>query len=185
MRIDTGTEFGARAARRLREELIYWLVTTGGDGTPQPSPVWALWEGETFLIYSQPDTPKLRNIAARPGVALHLDGDGKGGDIVIVTGDARIAPDAPPADRVPAYIAKYREGLRRIGMTGESFARAYSVAVRVTPRPSAATDGVRRSLPDISARRDRDASCKCRETKRLTREAAPPRSGGSSRRCGR
>jgi PPOX class probable F420-dependent enzyme len=133
MRIDTSSEFGARAARRLRDDLIYWLVTIGPDGMPQPSPVWALWDGETFLIYSQPDTPKLRNVASRPQVALHLDGDGRGGDIVIVTGVARIASDAPPADRVPEYVAKYREGLRRIGMTAESFARAYSVAVRVTP----------------------------------------------------
>jgi PPOX class probable F420-dependent enzyme len=134
MRIDTSSEFGGRAARRLGDALIYWLVTVGPDGTPQPGPVWALWDGETFLIYSQPDTPKLRNIAARPGVALHLDGDGRGGDIVIVTGDAHTVPDAPPADRVPEYVAKYRDGIRRIGMTPESFARAYSVAVRVTPR---------------------------------------------------
>jgi len=133
MRIDTGSEFGGRAARRLRDELIYWLVTVDPDGTPQPSPVWALWDGETFLIYSQQDTPKLRNVASRPRVALHLDGDGRGGDIVIMTGDARILSDAPPADRVPEYIAKYGEGIRRIGMTPESFARAYSVAVRVTP----------------------------------------------------
>ena len=67
-------------------------------------------------------------------MALHLDGDGKGGDIVIVTGAARIDREAPPADSVPEYIAKYREGIHRIGMTPESFARAYSVAVRVTPR---------------------------------------------------
>jgi len=133
MRIDTGSDFGGRAARRLRDELIYWLVTVGLDGTPQPSPVWALWDGETFLIYSRPDTPKLRNIAAHPRVALHLDGDGRGGDIVIVTGDARIAADAPAADRVAVYVAKYREAMQRIGMTPESFARAYSVAVRVTP----------------------------------------------------
>jgi PPOX class probable F420-dependent enzyme len=66
-------------------------------------------------------------------VALHLDGDGKGGDIVVVTGDARTDPQAPPADKVPAYIAKYREGMKRIGMTPESFARAYSVAIRITP----------------------------------------------------
>jgi len=134
MKIDTKSEFGKRAARRLKDELIYWLVTIGSDGTPQPSPVWAMQDGETFLMYSQPDTPKLRNIAARPQVALHLDGDGKGGDIVIVTGDARVDREAPLADRVPAYIAKYREGIKRIGMTAESFARAYSVAVRITPR---------------------------------------------------
>jgi PPOX class probable F420-dependent enzyme len=132
MRIDTGSEFGGRAARRLKDELIYWLVTVGPDGTPQPSPVWALWDGEALLIYSQPDTPKLRNIANQPRVAVHLDGDGRGGDIVIVTGNARVAPDTPPADRIPEYVAKYREGLRRIGMTAESFARAYPVAVRVT-----------------------------------------------------
>jgi PPOX class probable F420-dependent enzyme len=134
MRIDTGSEFGARAARRLKDELIYWFVTTGPDETPQPSPVWALWDGDTFLIYSQPDTPKLRNVARRPRVALHLDGDGRGGDVVIVTGEARIAADAPPADRVAEYVGKYREGMRRIGMTPETFARAYSVALRVTPR---------------------------------------------------
>jgi PPOX class probable F420-dependent enzyme len=133
MRIDTGSEFGARAARRLRDELIYWLVTVGGDGTPQPSPVWALWDGETFLIYSRPNTPKLKNLARHPEVALHLDGDGRGGDIVVVTGTARVAPEAPPADRVPEYIQKYREGVKRIGMTPESFARAYSVALRVAP----------------------------------------------------
>jgi PPOX class probable F420-dependent enzyme len=133
MRIDTKSEFGGRAARRLRDELIYWLVTVGPDGTPQPSPVWALWDDRTFLIYSQPDTPKLRNVAARPRVALHVDGDGRGGDIVIVTGEARIEGEAPPADRVAAYVTKYREGMRRIGMTPESFARAYSVAIRVTP----------------------------------------------------
>jgi PPOX class probable F420-dependent enzyme len=133
MKIDVGSEFGRRAERRLRDEPIYWLVTVDPDGTPQPSPVWALRDGETFLVYSRPDTPKLRNIASRPRVALHLDGDGRGGDIVVVTAEARIDSGAPPADRVEAYVAKYREGIRRIGMTPESFARAYSVAIRVTP----------------------------------------------------
>jgi PPOX class probable F420-dependent enzyme len=135
VKIDTKSEFGARAARRLKDELIYWLVTVGTDGTPQPSPVWALWdEDRTFLVYSRPDTPKLTNVAARARVALHLDGDGRGGDIVIVTGEARLDPAAPPADQVPAYVEKYREGMRRIGMTPPSFARAYSVALRITPR---------------------------------------------------
>jgi PPOX class probable F420-dependent enzyme len=133
MLIDTATDFGKRAARRFREEMIYWLVTVDAAGTPQPSPVWALWDGATFLLYSQPDTPKLGNIARHPRVALHLDGDGKGGDIVTVTGEAHLVHDVAPADRVPQYVTKYREGMRRIGMTPESFARAYSVAIRITP----------------------------------------------------
>ena len=134
MKIDVKSEFGKRAARRLREQMIYWLVTVDAAGTPQPSPVWALWDGATFLVYSQPATPKLANIASRPRVAIHLDGDGTGGDIVTVTGEARLTPDALPADQVPAYVEKYREGMRRIGMTPASFARAYSVAIRITPR---------------------------------------------------
>jgi PPOX class probable F420-dependent enzyme len=132
--IDTGSEFGTRVTRHLREDLIVWLVTVGADGTPQPSPVWFLWEGATCLIYSRPGTPKLRNVSERPRVALHFDGDGRGGDIVVLTGSARLDPAAGPADRLPAYVEKYREAMARIGMTPETFARAYSVALRVTPR---------------------------------------------------
>ena len=102
--LDTGTEFGSGAARRLREEPIIWLTTVRGDGLPQPSPVW-----------------------------FHWDGDGRGGDIVVISGEARIDVDAPPAHGVAAYIEKYRESIARIGMTPESFAADYSVAVRVTP----------------------------------------------------
>ena len=133
MKIDTSTEFGQRVARRLREERIGWLTTVGPDGTPQPSPIWFLWDGATILIYSQPNTPKLRNIARNPKVALNLDGDGQGGDIVILTGEARVAPDAPPAKDYPEYVEKYRQGLVRIGMTPEQFTDSYSVAICMTP----------------------------------------------------
>jgi PPOX class probable F420-dependent enzyme len=131
--LDTTTEFGARVARRLREELIAWLVTVGPDQTPQPVPVWFLWDGHSFLVYSQPRTAKLRNLERSTRVALHLDGDGRGGDIVVLTGEARVVTDVQPANEIPAYVEKYREGMRRIGMTPETFARAYSVALRVTP----------------------------------------------------
>jgi PPOX class probable F420-dependent enzyme len=131
--IDTSTEFGARVARRLEQERVIWLTTVRADLQPQPSPVWFLWDGTTFLIYSRPNTQKLRNIAARPRVALNLDGDGRGGDIVIFSGEARIDPSAPPAHRVPAYIARYAAFISRYNWTPESFAQDYSVAIRVTP----------------------------------------------------
>jgi PPOX class probable F420-dependent enzyme len=129
--IDTSTRFGARAERRLREEVIAWLVTVTRRGTPQPVPVWFLWEDETFLIYSRPDTPKLRNIERNPRVALHLDGNGRGGDIVVVTGDAAVSPGDPPADQVPAYVEKYAELIDGNGWTPHSFASDYSVPIRV------------------------------------------------------
>jgi PPOX class probable F420-dependent enzyme len=134
MQIDTSSEFGARVARRLADDTIGWLTTTSQDGTPQPSPIWFLWDGETALIYSQPNTPKLRHIAANPNVSLNLDGDGRGGDIVILTGVARVDEATPPANQLPAYVEKYANGIKQIGMTPESFSQAYSVPVRFTPR---------------------------------------------------
>ena len=72
---DLSTPFGARVARRLREEHVIWLTTT-----------------------------------------------------------AQLTPGEPPADQVPAYVDKYRDHLRRLNYTPESFAAAYSVAMRVRPR---------------------------------------------------
>jgi PPOX class probable F420-dependent enzyme len=131
--LDTTTEFGARVMRRLNDELIIWLTTVDSQQMPQPVPVWFLWDGATFLIYSQPNTPKLHNIARNPQVALHLDGDGRGGNIVVLTGTAQIIDPAPLATEVPVYLEKYREGIKRIQMNPESFAQSYSITVRVTP----------------------------------------------------
>jgi len=131
--IDTTTEFGQRVTRRLKEERIIWLTTVDQNDTPQPRPVWFWWDGATFLIYSLPGTHKLEHISHNPNVALNLDGDGRGGDIVVIAGEAHLAEDTPPANEMAEYAAKYQEGFTRINMTPESFAKTYSVAIRVTP----------------------------------------------------
>ena len=129
--IDTATPFGERAQRRLREDRIAWLTTTSADLTPQPVPVWFLWEGaDSFLIYSRPGTAKLRNIAERPRVSLHLDSDGQGGDIVVVLGNLAVSDD-PPAPAVPDYVEKYGAFIARNSWTPESFAADYSVPLRL------------------------------------------------------
>jgi PPOX class probable F420-dependent enzyme len=129
--LDGTTEFGARAARRLHEELIGWLTTVAADGTPRPVPVWFLWNGAgSILLYSQADKPKLRNIERSPRVALHLDGNGQGGDIVVVLGEAWVSDD-PPADGVSAYVAKYAGRIEALGWTPESFAADYPVPFRI------------------------------------------------------
>jgi PPOX class probable F420-dependent enzyme len=125
------SDFGRHVARRLEDEIVAWLTTVRPDRLPQPSPIWFLWDGESFLIYSRPRTPKLRNIAASPLVAVHLDGNGRGGDIVVVSGEARIAEEEPAAHEVPAYVEKYRDGFARLGMTADEFTAAYPVPIRV------------------------------------------------------
>ena len=127
------TPFGERVARRLRDEHLIWLTTVGADGTPQPNPVWFLWDGVSFLVYSLPDAARLPHIRRNPKISLNLDGNGKGGDIIILTGEARISQDDPPADQVPAYVEKYRDFIARSFGTPEVFAARYSVALRITP----------------------------------------------------
>ena len=129
--IDQSSEFGARAARHLREEIVVWMTTVTPTGSPIPMPVWFLWDGaEAVLMYSQ-EGARVRNIRANPRVSLNFGGDGGGGDIVVLSGSAAIEEDSTPADQASDYLAKYDEHIARIGMTPETFARRYSVPVRI------------------------------------------------------
>ena len=95
--LDPSKPAHARASQRLASERIAWLTTVRADGQAQSSPVWFLWDGETFLVYSQPGAQKVRNLAANAKVSLHLGDDGAGDDIVTVEGTAAVEPDTPRA----------------------------------------------------------------------------------------
>ncbi len=129
--LDESSPFGKRAAQRLREDVIGWLTTVTPDGAPRPIPVWFLWDGDrSLLLYSRPEKRKLANIAANANVSLNLDSDGVDADIVICWGEARLTDD-PPADQVPAYVAKYAKSIEMLGWTQESFAADFSVPFRI------------------------------------------------------
>jgi PPOX class probable F420-dependent enzyme len=130
--LDLNSEFGTRVASRLRDESVIWLITVGRDGVPQPSLVWFFWDGQRFLLFSQPNKPKLRHIAHNPNVALHLDSDGTGGQVAIFIGAAEVLA-TPPAEEIAALLAKYHEKIARMGRTPEAMLQDYSVAIRVMP----------------------------------------------------
>ncbi len=133
MIIDRTTEYGARVAHRLQDEQVIWLTTVGRDGTPQPNPVWFVWEDDSFLIYTQDTAYKLRNIRRNPRVSLHFDSGESGEDVVVFTGMAYLDESAPLAHRHAAYLEKYRQGIADIDMTPESMGKDYHVAIRVKP----------------------------------------------------
>jgi PPOX class probable F420-dependent enzyme len=133
MVIDPSTDKGGMVAARLREELVAWLVTVAADGTPVPTPVWFWWDGETILVYSQPDKPKLRHIATNPRVSLAMRTDEHGDALVVITGEAAVDSGASPADQLPPYLEKYRGEIARLGSDPRGFASAYSVAIRIRP----------------------------------------------------
>jgi PPOX class probable F420-dependent enzyme len=129
--IDEGTGFGAKVARRLREEIVVWLTTVSPAGRPLPMPVWFIWDGaETIRVYSR-DGARVRNLAANPNVTLNFDGDGRGGDIVVLSGEATLDRGGVSADRDDTYLEKYRSHIARIGHQPGSFAEQYSVPVSI------------------------------------------------------
>ncbi|MGH8862798.1 MAG: TIGR03667 family PPOX class F420-dependent oxidoreductase [Jatrophihabitantaceae bacterium] len=133
MSVIPDSEFGARVRKRLHDEQLAWLTTTGADGTPQPNPVWFLWEpdDEAVLVYNANNAKRLDHAAVRPRVALNLQSDEHGDDVVVLTGTAEQALDAPPVDRHEAYLAKYDAGIVRIGSDRANFARDYSAPLRI------------------------------------------------------
>jgi PPOX class probable F420-dependent enzyme len=133
MLLDFTLPVGRRIKQRLREEQTIWLTTIDAHLTPQPRPVWFHWDGETLLIFSEPHAAKVRHILRQPRVALNFNTDAEGGDVGVLIGEAAIAPGPIAPNRLRAYLRKYRQGIKDIGMTTAGFQADYSLAILVTP----------------------------------------------------
>ena len=131
--IDPTTNFGSRVLKRLGEEKVIWLTTVSPSGTPQPNPVWFYWDGQCFLIYSQPNAQKIKNIKRNPLVSLNFEGATEaGGDVVIFSGEAFIGENPMVLDT--NYIEKYKQAIAEFNETPESLLAAYRNTIRVKPK---------------------------------------------------
>ena len=65
----------------------------------------------------------MSNLEANGRVTMHLEGNGLGGDIVVVNAKAAIDRTAPPASAHRAFIDKYQAFLDEYGWTPEIFAK--------------------------------------------------------------
>jgi PPOX class probable F420-dependent enzyme len=129
---DASTDLGKRVRDRLAKEVVVWLTTVGADGTPQPNPVWFLWEGaDSVLVYSVSAAKRIDHVRHRPRVALNFDGNGQGGDIAILTGAAELLEDFPLAHENKPFMEKYGETAARQYSTVENFAHQFPVAIRI------------------------------------------------------
>lgn len=129
---DPATTFGRRVRERLSEEIVLWLTTVGADGTPQPNPVWFLWEGgDSILVYNRAEAKRVQHVRSRPLVSLNFDGNGRGGDIVVLTGTAELLDGFPLPDEYKPYTDKYAEEIGRTFGNAENFASKYPLAMRV------------------------------------------------------
>ena len=132
--IDLTMKSGARAAERLRNELILRLTTVTPNGQPQTSPVWFVWVDDEILLFSRANTPRPGNIRANSHVAANFDSDGDGGDVVSIKGEARITRETTAAaDVPPAYVEKHAAKQAAYGWTMASMLVDYPVEIRIRP----------------------------------------------------
>src|SRR5262245_31126521 len=99
-------ELPAAARHRIATDRVVWLTTVTDRGAPAPNPVWFVSDGDDLVVFSEPSSRKVHNIALRPAVTLHFNSDRTGSDIVIIVGTAEITHDQPPS-RQPGYLDKY------------------------------------------------------------------------------
>jgi PPOX class probable F420-dependent enzyme len=133
--LDLTSKFGRVAKKHIKDEYFLWLTTVDSKSTPQPRPVWFIWDHDSFLIFSQANAYKISHIKRNPKVALHFNTEDKAGDkhVIVFNGEASFDPKSPPAHKVPAYIRKYRSGIAGLKMTPGGFSSEYSVAIRIKP----------------------------------------------------
>ena len=131
---DNRKKLESKAKRLIKQEYVIWLTTVDSTNTPQPRPVWFIWDKDSFLIFSQPHAHKVAHIRNNPSVSLHFNTDETGDkNVIVYVGIASIDETIKPAHKVPAYFKKYKIGIKDIGMTPEQFSSEYSIAIRVKP----------------------------------------------------
>jgi PPOX class probable F420-dependent enzyme len=82
--------------------------------TPLNRQPWFIWSDNTFVVLSKADAIKVRTIRANAQVALNLNGDAYGGNIIVISGTVVIDDGGlTPAERA-VYEAKYEEGIKSL-----------------------------------------------------------------------
>jgi PPOX class probable F420-dependent enzyme len=130
--LDLTQERDAHIDQRLREGLIIWLNSVRANGRPHSAAVWFLWDGRSFLIFSQ-ENQKVRNLRQNPYVTLALDDTKDGDDPITCDGTAELLDDPAITPTLPAYAEKYADQLKALGWTPEQMGQSYNQVIRITP----------------------------------------------------
>lgn len=118
---------------RLHNDLVAWLCSVRPNGRPHAVIIWFLWDGDSILVFSKPNQQKLRNIVSNPNVLIAMDDSKDGDQPYTIEGTATLVEDEALSTAMPAYAEKYAQKLAQFNWTGESMAREYNVAIRITP----------------------------------------------------
>jgi PPOX class probable F420-dependent enzyme len=120
-------------AERFEREPIVWLSSSHPDGRPHLVPVWFVWDGEAFLVFSKPTARKVRNMAEAPNVTLAIGSAERDFDVQLVEGHAVLLEQQTAAVVPSAMWTKYAEPMASAGLSRDEFVATYRQAIRIIP----------------------------------------------------
>jgi PPOX class probable F420-dependent enzyme len=123
----------SNADAALRRDSVVWLSSVQPNGRPHLVPVWFHWDGERIVAFSKPNARKVGNLRDQPLVMLAVGTPGPDFEVELIEATAEL-PEIPAEDVMPVgFGAKYRDLLRRAGLTAQRFAEVYSQPIVLRP----------------------------------------------------
>jgi PPOX class probable F420-dependent enzyme len=122
------------AESKLRGDLVAWLTTIRPDGSPAVRPVWFVWCNPEILVYSEPETYKVRHLERDARASVHFNTDDEGGSVVVLDVEGSVEHDAPKPSDCEGYLGKYADRLSRLGVTVDAYDRRFSTLLRLVVR---------------------------------------------------
>lgn len=127
------TECRPHVEAALRDDPVVWLSSVQSDGRPHVVPVWFHWDGERIVAFSKPHARKVDNLRGQPSVMLAVGTPGPDFEVELIEATAEL-PEEPAESLIPpGFGAKYRELLRRAGLSVQRYAEVYSQAIVLRP----------------------------------------------------
>jgi len=88
------------AQELLRSKIPARFAYVALDGTPRVVPVWFQWDGESIVIGTPTNAPKIKALRAHPKVAITIDDNEFPNKVLLVRGTARM-------DQVQGIVPEY------------------------------------------------------------------------------
>jgi PPOX class probable F420-dependent enzyme len=135
----------------LRSDTVVWLSSVRDDGRPHLVPVWFHWDGERIVAFSKPRARKVENLRGQPSVMLAVGTPGPDFEVELIEATAEL-PETPSTSLLPdGFAEKYRDLLRRAGLTAQRFAEVYSQAIVLRPTRFLGYGGAGWNGPSVAA----------------------------------
>ncbi|MFG6504347.1 pyridoxamine 5'-phosphate oxidase family protein [Microbacterium sp. P05] len=136
--LDLGGAKDEKARRMLETDEIVWFATVGRDGEPHAVPVWFYWFDGKVIVFSEPDTVKVKHVREGSPVLVHLQAGGPhADDVVILNGRAEISERDAASwldEFGNAYVEKYADAVAAYGLPLQDIVSKFSTALVFTPQ---------------------------------------------------